>query len=752
MSFSHLHLIFKRPASVEDHFFLLLCFLLLPPLQFSTGFLRRMSFFNIFSQIMSNPFSRWSGRWSAQPKTIEAPKTAPSEEELAADQKVLDKSVADAVNAVLTSEVFTKAVAVHLAEQIQPTLKSSLDISAVEAKLLASNDTLAQKVKDIDGQTTAKISELASQLSTNHNTTAGHFSGVEESIGDIKGTLAALEANLKIVQEQVAAPDSSETASQTAKLDTISSSLQTIQEQGPAVISSLSSHASKLDAITAQLESLKSELAAVKAQDKSDAILSGIKTSNDLQTTHASAISAIKIPSFSNLESKIDAVSASVSDLSKKDSSADVLAAVKANNETQAGHAASISEIKSLVSTPAASVDLSGLEAAIQKTTTELESQKSTLDNLKTAISAMPVFEKTDIISLESTLKSISASIDGQSATLSEIKTVTATPATTTQKIDLSSVESSLKQVLSEIATQSTTLAEVRTISSKPAPAIEKTDVTGIESSLKKLVADFQGQNATLDEIKTTVLAPAPAAAEVDLSEVESSLKKVVSDIDSQNATLAEIKSVVATPAVAAEKVDLSGLEASLKKIGTSVDAQTSSLEAIKSSATKNTNSELKASIDKALTTLDAQNSTLRDIKTTIAVPAPAAEKVDLSSLESSVSKVLSSIEAQSNTLDASKTKLETLSTDAVIKEVKSIKATIEAIPAPTPAADNSELVKEVKAVKVAVDETKKETETILVLVSAQAAAPVKPAAVEAVKKTNGVKNEKAEVEPETAA
>lgn len=92
------------------------------------------------------------------------------------------------------------------------------------------------------------------------------------------------------------------------------------------------------------------------------------------------------------------------------------------------------------------------------------------------------------------------------------------------------------------------------------------------------------------------------------------------------------------------------------------------------------------------------------------------------------------------------------MSTDAVIKEVKSIKATIEAIPAPSPAADNSELVKEVKAVKVAVDETKKETETILVLVSAQAAAPVKPAAVEAVKKTNGVKNEKAEVEPETAA
>jgi len=67
------------------------------------------------------------------------PIAAPTEEEQAKDKETVQKAIADAVSAALTGDDFTKAVAGHLATQLQPSLKSALDISTVEAKILESH-------------------------------------------------------------------------------------------------------------------------------------------------------------------------------------------------------------------------------------------------------------------------------------------------------------------------------------------------------------------------------------------------------------------------------------------------------------------------------------------------------------------------------------------------------------------------------------------------------------------------------------
>ena len=88
-----------------------------------------MSFFNalynlpqtLVTAVMSNPFRRF--RWSSAPapKAVEAAPKVSAEEEAAStaeDQKLLEKTINDAVNAALNNEAFTKAVADHLALQV----------------------------------------------------------------------------------------------------------------------------------------------------------------------------------------------------------------------------------------------------------------------------------------------------------------------------------------------------------------------------------------------------------------------------------------------------------------------------------------------------------------------------------------------------------------------------------------------------------------------------------------------------------
>src|SRR6266487_2743419 len=113
----------------------LLLVLLHPPIHQRMSLIALLSIIPVSIVIaMTSPFRRWRNRLTGTPTTdaaaAPAPK-APTEEELAQDREVFEKAIANAVNSSLINEEFTKAVAGHLALQIQPSIKTALDISTV---------------------------------------------------------------------------------------------------------------------------------------------------------------------------------------------------------------------------------------------------------------------------------------------------------------------------------------------------------------------------------------------------------------------------------------------------------------------------------------------------------------------------------------------------------------------------------------------------------------------------------------------
>jgi hypothetical protein len=288
-------------------------------------------------------------RWSASPtKQVEgAPKLSSEEQEARdkEDKEAFQKAIAEALN----NEDFTKAVARHLAAELQPTLKEAFDPSALESKLLASNEHLSKGVTDSSTQNAAKLAELSTSLDTNNTTTAAKISALEAAVAEISTSVTELVNTVKAVQEQVASPDTSILTSHTASLDKISTNLQTLQEQGPAPIAAaLGAHATKLDAVGADLTALK---------EKSDISESLKSLASDLAAVKTEIESGASANStgFSGLKSQIEAAIAAIeaqnttlADIKGADASKDILAATKASNDSHAAHSAAISEIKSI--------------------------------------------------------------------------------------------------------------------------------------------------------------------------------------------------------------------------------------------------------------------------------------------------------------------------------------------------------------------------------------------------------------------
>lgn len=292
------------------------------------------------------PFFRWG---SSPTKQIDnAPRLSSEEQEARdkEDKEAFQKAIAEALN----NEEFTKAVARHLTAELQPTLKeAAFDPSALESKLLASNEKLSKDVTDNSTQNAAKLAELSTSLDTNNTTTAAKISALEAAVAQISTSVTELVSTVKAVQEQVASPDTSILTSHTASLDKISTDLQTLQEQGPAPITAaLDAHATKLDVVGADLTALKekadisdslkslaSELAAVKTEIESGA------------SANSTGFSGLK----SQIESAVAAIEAqngTLADIKGSDASKDILAATKASNDSHAAHSAAISEIKSI--------------------------------------------------------------------------------------------------------------------------------------------------------------------------------------------------------------------------------------------------------------------------------------------------------------------------------------------------------------------------------------------------------------------
>ena len=514
---------------------------------------RMSSFFKSIANLPANwvktMSTSWFSRvWGKAPPKIE-PAVAATPEQQAEERAAFEKAVTDAVAAAIKNDEFTQAVATNLASQLQPSLKAALDISSVEAKLLAANDQLAKRLDDVDAQTTGKLADLSSLVDSSNTTTAGKVSVVEAAISQIAATLSELGSNVKDLQAQVASPDTTLLSENTSKLDNIAAELKAIQTQIASPDTSLlTSHTAKLDNIATELVAIKenpetgvalrtitSDLTSIKADiknnDSSTKILEGIKLSNDSHTALTATLAEIKAandaaaPALAGLETKVGTVITTLSAIQNSDIHNEILSASKASNESHAAHAVTLSEIKAATATPVKipePTDISGLETSVNSIITTLGSQGTTLEEIKVAATTpAPVAEKTDLTSLEASVKTIITNLDSQTATLSEIKT-----------------GSSNTEILSAIKSQDAVLADIKT-----------------GSSSAEILSAIKDQDSVLAEIKaSTTSTEISASIQAVKSDISTSKDAVIEKVDSLKTTIAAIPAA-APPSVEGGKV-----------------------------------------------------------------------------------------------------------------------------------------------------------------------------------------------------
>ncbi|TAQ85950.1 hypothetical protein B7494_g5716 [Chlorociboria aeruginascens] len=495
-------------------------------------------------------FSRFTG---SKPKAIAA-----SPEQDAKDREALQKAVEEAVSTALGNDAFTKAVAAHLASQIQPSIKTVLDtikpaveavssrVSDLETKLLSSNEQFSQRLNEASTQTTDKLAEL----SASNTTTVGKISSLEEVVTKITASLSALGADIKTLQEQVASPDTTLLSSHTTKLDSISADLAAIKadiEAGTAASNNeITGLGTNIGTVLSAIEAQNGTLAEIKSADASSDILAGIKTSNDSHATHASELAALKAtdptPAIKDLDTKLGSIIETLSEIKNTDNHSEILNAVKSSNEFHGSHAASLSELKT------ATADISALASAAQvkAVTDTLESHTSILGEIKTStIAPPPISEPVDLSGLETGVKSLATTLDAHTTALEEIKKSDA-GADILAGIKANDSTPILKDLETKVGSIIEKLSEIK----NPEPI----DISALESSVKGLSATLESHTSTLGEIKTASTAPTPVSEPVDLSGLETSVKGLASSLDTQTSSLSEIKKIVSTPAVSENK------------------------------------------------------------------------------------------------------------------------------------------------------------------------------------------------------
>lgn len=553
------------------------------------------------------------------------------------------------VNAGLNSDDFLKNVAVHLASQLQPTLKANLDLSAIETKFLTGNEQLVQRIDESKTETASKLEGLSSLIDISNTTSTSRISAIEAAITQINTSIAGLGNNLKALQEQVASPDTTLLSSHTSKLDTIAAGLQTLQDEGPTPFKpTLSSHTAQLTAITTELESIQKQIASPDTSllsshtTRLDAITSDLL--NIKENTDNSAITQTITSDLASIKSEIEAGhnlgKSSISDLQTQ------LASILSDIETQSS---TLAELKNQDVTPRILEKLNEYQTTHTRALSEI---KSEINGHTTTLKQSNETQTT----LASVFDAIKTKVESHTSTLDEIKAATAS-IPVAETVDLLLIESSLKDIATNIQAQNETLAEIKSATLRPLPIPEKTDLTNLETSLQSVITGIESQNGMLAELKNAATAPAPESEKIDLTAIETSLGTIVSSVESQQITLSEIKTATET-FTASEK--LTDINTSFKTITSAIDHQNDTLSTIKNS------SSLTSDILAAVTAHDA---ILGEIKTTTSAPVSLPDKVDLTYIETSVKEIITSIDAQNGTL--SDLKASTAAQDTVLGEIK---------------------------------------------------------------------------------
>ncbi|RKF66071.1 putative cd209 antigen [Golovinomyces cichoracearum] len=445
---------------------------------------------------------------------------------------VLSKSLSDQVESI-KSQMMAETTAslaeinLHL-NNISKTLEEQ-STKLVEIKDVASSPEVLARIdatNELNTTQVAALSELKAlteksfnEFSNVHSNSSAISSTLDSSISqidDIKSLLTDIN-NSKTNQEILA-----ETKASNESLVIVTNTLSELKSGQSEILPSISTSKDALKSLSRDLEDIKQTESSLTENIKTASLNTSaqsqvIEEVKSFLTNNVATIAGIATleqsvetlkSSTDNMNALLDDIKSTVSrpqpiaekvDLSKLESSVETITTeishIKATNESLLeethlapvlskldAHSTQLTEIKSTVSASVQSTDkfdLSSIESSVKDLSSMLQSQISSLGDLKKSVTALENTQKTDISGLESSI----------------------------QKIDISGLES----------------------------LIQKIDISGLESLIQKI--DISGLESSIQKIDISRLES--SIQKIDISSLESSIQKVIQTLESQKEALA---------------------------------------------------------------------------------------------------------------------------------------------------------------------------------------------------------------------
>ncbi|EPQ64624.1 hypothetical protein BGT96224_A20931 [Blumeria graminis f. sp. tritici 96224] len=342
-----------------------------------------------------------------------------SEEEQEADEKRIQKSISEAVSAVVDKEEFQKALAVRLAAELQPSL-SALDSSNYVSNLQVSTNKITQQLDAHD----TKITHLSTLLSSSDSNTSERITAIESAVAKISTSLGELENCIKGFESQ-----------QATKFANITSDLDTVKEITATSVGNLSVEISsakeglseniacnfsalndRVTSVEAAIENEATSISNLKDSDASSNILSSIQSSTDIQSAQSATLEELRAPvlEIASLKSQVTAISTYLTSFqSQFDSLNEILAETKASNASHSSHSKVLDDL---------STTNPGILDAVKGTQRDVSAQNNILSELHSALSD-GIATAAELSKVSTSIDNISSAVAAQVESIMDIKT-----------------------------------------------------------------------------------------------------------------------------------------------------------------------------------------------------------------------------------------------------------------------------------------------------------------------------------------
>ena len=451
-------------------------------------------------------FNRLMAIWSRGGATANK---ATTDEQQAKDKDVFQKSLKDAVAAILTDETFTKAISKDFTRQI-----GAMDATLANILSQLENHMLANE---------SQITKHGSDIEAFGQNTKTRLEAIEGMVSHITTSLNLLGDHVKEVQTKVASREDTLLSAQTSKLDEIMSEVKALKEGPTAVSATMSTHATKLEGISAKLTSIKDQISAQDTSflsthstklDDIAATLSSLKANAEVKealSTILREVNKIKTDvesgstfftsELSSLSDQLGIVLGAIEKQSTDDLSTEILAGVQRSNVAHDTHTTALADIKTVNdATAPALIDLQ----------TQLDKLTNILSTIKAADTSAEILAG---------VKSSNESHAALTTVLSEIKTATSNA----NPIDLSIIESQIKEISITLDAYDNTLCDIKTIS-------DNTEIKSTLSTHGTTLAEIKKANSSSSDIaaiKATTLENKAVLAKIMSAEVVGQVREI---------------------------------------------------------------------------------------------------------------------------------------------------------------------------------------------------------------------------------